>query len=314
MSTSRDIFYNCYNIISVNNILSWCNYKWKKLTVWHHTLLCFCSLLIRLGITFFCRNCELDVWKPVYIETIEWNLLLFLSLFTSFILGRNANSWGAFRGFGVIASVWNDCRGVRPSTAVSCSSFSNLSFYQVFHHLFMEMALGLDHRRSPVLQKSLSYWIIKAHESLTAVFDRETCLYALVLSSVALLAVPKEKQILGFIWVQCLRVKNSKIEDACTVITEALFCCSSFCLFHSVCVCVCCRPDPGPEDGDSKEGGTAVLNEDVHGVQTLIYLQNEVKPKVKAGTFLNHFYRNFDIHLYSNFESCCYGNCHKELS
>lgn len=72
-------------------------------------------------------------------------------------------------------------------------------------------------------------------------------------------------------------VKSSKIEDASdnTVITEALFCSSTSCLFH-FCVCVCCRPDPGPEDWDSEEGGTAVFNEDVYGLQTFLYLQNEV--------------------------------------
>lgn len=59
----------------------------------------------------------------------------------------------------------------------------------------MEMALDLDHRRSPILQLRLllCYSIIIAHDSPTAGFDRETCLHALVLSGVALLAVLKRK-------------------------------------------------------------------------------------------------------------------------
>ena len=36
------------------------------------------------------------------------------------------------------------------------------------------------------------------------------------------------------------------------------------------------RTDPGPEDGDSEEGGTAVLHEDVHGLSTLLHLPHEV--------------------------------------
>ncbi|KAK1798556.1 hypothetical protein P4O66_006850 [Electrophorus voltai] len=36
------------------------------------------------------------------------------------------------------------------------------------------------------------------------------------------------------------------------------------------------RSNLGPENGDSEEGGTAVLYEDVYGLQTFLYLQNEV--------------------------------------
>ena len=41
----------------------------------------------------------------------------------------------------------------------------------------------------------------------------------------------------------------------------------------SVCVR---RAYPGPEDGHSEEGGPAVLHEDVHGLPTLLHLQDEV--------------------------------------
>lgn len=90
-------------------------------------------------------------------------------------------------------------------------------------------------------------------------------------------------------------VKNSKIDVSdSTVITEALFGCSTSCLFHSVRVCVRCRPDPGPEDRDSEEGGTTVLNEDVYGLQTLLYLQNEVE-NLKLGPFSKAFYSFYMI-------------------
>lgn len=36
------------------------------------------------------------------------------------------------------------------------------------------------------------------------------------------------------------------------------------------------RPDPGPEDGDGEERGTAVLHEDVHGLAEVLHLQDEV--------------------------------------
>lgn len=36
------------------------------------------------------------------------------------------------------------------------------------------------------------------------------------------------------------------------------------------------RANPGLEDGDSKEGRSAVLNENVHGIQALFHLQDEV--------------------------------------
>lgn len=41
------------------------------------------------------------------------------------------------------------------------------------------------------------------------------------------------------------------------------------------CLCVN-RTDSGPEDRNSEEGGTAVLNEDVHGLPTLFHLPHEV--------------------------------------
>lgn len=36
------------------------------------------------------------------------------------------------------------------------------------------------------------------------------------------------------------------------------------------------RKNPGPEDRNGEEGGTAVLHEDVHGLSTLLHLPHEV--------------------------------------
>uniref|UniRef100_A0A8P0TLB1 Aryl hydrocarbon receptor nuclear translocator 2 n=2 Tax=Canis lupus familiaris TaxID=9615 RepID=A0A8P0TLB1_CANLF len=36
------------------------------------------------------------------------------------------------------------------------------------------------------------------------------------------------------------------------------------------------QPDPGPEDGDGEEGGSAVFHEDVHGLEEVLHLQDEV--------------------------------------
>lgn len=49
-------------------------------------------------------------------------------------------------------------------------------------------------------------------------------------------------------------------------------------------VCLCfIRTYFGPEDGDGEEGRTAVLYENVYGLQTFLHLQNEVRlmdPKI----------------------------------
>lgn len=42
------------------------------------------------------------------------------------------------------------------------------------------------------------------------------------------------------------------------------------------CVPLLLRPDPGPEDGDGQERGTAVFHEDVHGLAEVLHLQDEV--------------------------------------
>lgn len=36
------------------------------------------------------------------------------------------------------------------------------------------------------------------------------------------------------------------------------------------------RAHSGPEDGNSEEGGTAVLHEDVHGLPAVLHLPHEV--------------------------------------
>lgn len=42
------------------------------------------------------------------------------------------------------------------------------------------------------------------------------------------------------------------------------------------CVPLSLRPDPGPEDRDGQERGTAVFHEDVHGLAEVLHLQDEV--------------------------------------
>ena len=41
-------------------------------------------------------------------------------------------------------------------------------------------------------------------------------------------------------------------------------------------LCLCLRPDLGPEDRDSQERRAAVIHEDVHGFPEVLHLQDEV--------------------------------------